>query len=239
MEPSPRSVNEIVERRIQSWLAEKRRRSELEPRVEPTRPIVTVSRLAGARGTELGRLVAERMGFRLWDQELVQQVAGGHGSIEQMARVVDEHNHNAIEELLSSILLGDAFTGEGYVWRLRALLVALARKGSAVVVGRGAQFVVAHGTALRIRVVAPLDARVQTLMTQRKLGERAARAEMERLDRERLAFVKHQYHADAADPAMYDLVVNSSSLTLERAADIVLLAYRTKFPPTEPAVRAT
>lgn len=238
MEPSPRSVNEIVERRIQSWLAEQRRRRELEPRFEPTLPLVTISRQAGARGTDLGRLVAERMGFRLWDQELVQQVAAGSGSIEQMARVVDEHSHNAIEELLSSILLGDAFTGEGYVWRLRALFVALARKGSAVVVGRGAQFVVTGEAALRVRVVAPLEARIASLAQQRKLGERAARAEVERLDRERLHFLKQQYHADAADPANYDLVVNSSSLGLERAADVVVHAYRTKFPPAETAAAA-
>jgi cytidylate kinase len=230
MEPTPRSVNELVEQRILQWMAEQRR-SEPRSRPAPFHPIVTISRQAGARGTELGRRVAERMGFRLWDQELVQQIASRDGSIDQLARVVDEHTHNAVEELLSSILMGDAFTGEGYVWRLRTVIETLAATGSAVVVGRGAQFVVAPGAALRIRVVASTESRLANLIAERGLAERAARAEAERIDRERLAFVKHQYHRDAADPAAYDLVLSTSSLTLDQAADIVVSAHRTKFGP--------
>ncbi|MGH7295713.1 MAG: AAA family ATPase [Polyangiaceae bacterium] len=230
MEPTPRSVNEIVEHRIQSWLAEQRRLKEAAaPAPEPVRPIVTISRQAGARGTQLGQRIAERMGFRLWDQELVQAVAVGKGSIEQLSRVVDEHHHNAVEELLSSILMGDSFTGEGYVWRLRTLIQTLARTGSAVVVGRGSQFVVAPDAALRVRVVAPVEARLQNLMADRKLTERAARAEVERIDHERLTFVRTQYHRDPSDPSAYDLVVNTSALPLDRATDVVVFAHQRKF----------
>jgi cytidylate kinase len=230
MEPTPRSVDGIVERRIQSWLAEQRRRAETTaPAPEPIRPIVTISRQAGAHGTALGRLVAERLGFRVWDQELVQAIATGSGSPGQLAHRVDEHHHNAIEELLSSILMGDAFTGEGYVWRLRALFQTLARTGSAVVIGRGAQFVVSPDAALRVRVVASPEARWSQLMVDRKLNERAARAEVERIDHERLTFLRTQYHRDATDPSAYDLVVNTSSMPLDRVADVVVFAHRRKF----------
>jgi cytidylate kinase len=127
--------------------------------------------------------------------------------------------------------MGDAFTGEGYASRLAGLIHAIALRGGAVVVGRGAQFVVAPDAALRVRVVAPPDQRVRGLMAEQHLSERQARAEMERCDRERLAFIRHHYKRDAADPSAYDLVVNSSALPLDRVAELVAFAYQRKFTP--------
>jgi cytidylate kinase len=64
---------------------------------------------------------------------------------------------------------------------------------------------------------------------QKWSGEKA-RAEIDRLDRERLGFIRHHYHRDAADPSAYDLVINASTLPLEAAAEVVVSAYRSKFP---------
>jgi cytidylate kinase len=222
-------VNELVEYRIQRWLAEQRARAATEQRPEPHRPIVTVSREAGAGGTEIGRHVAERLGFRLWDQELVQQIAEQSGSPDELMRGMDERDHNVVEDVLSSILMGDAFTGAGYASRLVGLIRGISLRGGAVVVGRGSQFVVDADAALRVRVVAPPEARVRSVMEERGLSERQARAEVERIDRERLAFIRHHFERDATDPCAYDLVVNSSAMSVERAADVVVFAYQSKF----------
>jgi len=196
---------------------------------DPPRPIVTISREAGAHGTELALLVAQRLRFKLWDQELVQQIAGQSASPEQLESLVDEHVHNALEDALTSILLGDTFSREGYVSRLLGLIQAIAARGSAVVVGRGAHFVVEPGHALRVRVVASLESRVRALMESRHMTDRHARAEVEHIDRERRAFVRHHFKRDAQEPSAYDLIVNSDSMPLERTADLVAFAYEAKF----------
>jgi cytidylate kinase len=51
------------------------------------------------------------------------------------------------------------------------------------------------------------------------------------MDSERLAFIRQYYRRDAADPSAYDLLLNSSTLSFEQAADVVAAAYRTKFGP--------
>src|SRR6185437_8048391 len=102
MTPSPRSVNEIVEQQVQRWRIEQERRAKERASVAvPPPPMVTISRQAGARGTELGRRVAEALGFRLWDQELVHRIAEQCGAPDDAIRAVDEHPRGAIQDLLA------------------------------------------------------------------------------------------------------------------------------------------
>jgi cytidylate kinase len=231
MERGPRSVNEMVEYQVQRWMAEQQKRVAERRSLERRPPIITISREAGALGTSLGRAVADQLGFRLWDQELVQRIAEQSGASETLFRAVDEHARGAIEDLLAGILLGDSFTEKEYVAQLMRVVHAIAQHGSAVVVGRGAQFVLTPDAAFRVRVIAPIDARVRNLASARGLSEREARAEVERIDRERLGFVRHHFQADGADPHAYDLVVNSATIPLAEATGLVVSAYHAKFPP--------
>jgi cytidylate kinase len=226
----PRRIGEIVERQIRLWMLEQeRRRAQARMVAEPVRPVVTISREAGSNGAVLGRLVAEKLGFQLWDQELVQGVAEQSGASEALLAQVDERARNAIEDLLASILMGDAGTEAGYLESLLRVIHAIASHGSAVIVGRGAQFVLAPERALRVRVVGPIESRTRELAAARSLSEREARVEVERLDRERLSFVRHHFHRSAADPSAYDLVVNAVAIPPPYAVDVVVAAYHAKF----------
>jgi cytidylate kinase len=229
-QPSPRSLTAIVDEQIHRWRIEQARRARERSTRERAKPIVTVSRQAGSRGTDLARLVSESLGFSFWDQELVNRIAEQIGAPEAMLRAVDEHPRGRLADLLSGILMGDRSTEEEYFAQLVRLVGSLAERGGAVIVGRGAQFVVGAESALRVRVVAPLDARVHTLAAQRGIRDAEARAEVERLDRERGAFMRHHYDRDVTDPAAYDLLINSATLPMESAVRVVVAAYRTKFP---------
>jgi cytidylate kinase len=231
MERVPRTVNEMVEHQIQRWLAEQQqKRAEARRFLERPPPIVTISREAGARGTTLGRGVAERLGFRLWDQELVQRIAEQSGASEALLSAVDEQARNAIEDLLAGILMGDSFTEKEYLAQLMRVVHAIAQHGSAVIIGRGAQYVLPAEASLRVRVVGSLEDRVHSFSSAKGLSERDARAEVEKVDRERLAFIRHHYRQDAADPHGYDIVINSTTIPTEKAVDVVVAAYNAKFP---------
>jgi Cytidylate kinase-like family len=231
---TPRPVGRLVDEQVHRWLAQQRDGATLGAMPDLRRPIVTVSRQAGANGTELAGHFAAGLGYRLWDQELVQQIAAQTGTWDEVLSVVDERARNAVEDLLTGILMGDAVTGEGYAERLGKLIRAIARRGGAVVVGRGAQFVVEPGSALRVRVVAPLEVRIHNTAVTRHLPEGPARALVEQIDRERLAFMRHQYRRDATEVCAYDLIVNSGALDLEAATDVIVSAYRAKFRAAAP-----
>lgn len=228
---SPREVLQLVDEQVKRWLAEQEKRR-AQPRVtpEPPRPLVTISREAGANGTAVGRVAAEKLGYELWDQELVQRVAEQKGAPEALFAAVDEHSRTRIEDLLAGILMGDVGTETEYLASLGRVFHSIAQHGSAVIVGRGAQYVLTPGEALRVRVVAPLSDRIRVIAESRGLAEREARTEVERIDRERLGFIRHHYRRNAADPDAYDVVVNTGSLPLKAAGDVVVAAYRAKFP---------
>jgi cytidylate kinase len=229
-EPSPRSLTAIVDEQILRWRVEQARRAREQPARESVRPIVTISRQAGSRGTELGRHVSESLGFRFWDQELVHRIAEQLDAPEAMLRAVDEHPRGRLADLLSGIFMGDRSTEEQYFAQLVRLIGSLAERGSSVVVGRGAQFVAGAESALRVRVVAPFDVRVHNVAAQRGIRDAEASAEVDRLDRERLAFMRKHYDRDVTDPAAYDLLINSATLPMDSAVEVVLAAYRAKFP---------
>jgi cytidylate kinase len=235
--PSPRSVDKLVEEQVARWLEQERRRKAERVTPVPIRPVVTVSRQAGARGTEVARLVAERLGFRCWDQELLHRLAEEGPVSERLLSEVDEHAANVVQDLLGGVLMGDEFTQYAYVEKLLAVFSALARSGSAVIVGRGAQFALESHDAFRVRIVCATDARVHTLAGSRGLAERDARKEVERIDKERLTFVRNHFRHDAADPSAYDLVVNTTRIAPQVAAEMIASAYRIRFPEITPSSR--
>ncbi len=106
---------------------------------------------------------------------------------------------------------------------------ALGSQGSAVIVGRGSQFILGPGEALRVRVIAPLEQRVEGLVARRGWTEVQARAEVARMDADRVAFQQTSFGRDATDPHHYDLVLNLGHMTLERAATVIEAAWHAKF----------
>jgi cytidylate kinase len=222
---------QLVDEQVKRWQAEQEKRK-AQPRVtpEPPKPLITISREAGANGTSLGRDVARKLGFELWDQELVHRVAEEKGAPEALFAAVDERARNRIQDLLAGILMGDVGTETEYLASLGRVFHSIAEHGSAVIIGRGAHFVLGPNEALRVRVVAPLEERTRVIAGTRRLGEREARAEMERIDQERTLFNRHHYGRNVADPVFYDVIVNTGSFQLESAAEVVVAAYRAKFP---------
>jgi Cytidylate kinase-like family len=226
MEPRA-SFQQMVERQCRRWEILRDHRAKEE---KPAHwPLITIEREFGARGEALGRVVAEKSGFTFWDGELVHAVAEESGASETILRSLDEHRRNVIEESIQGALLGGRHMQSEYLRGLMRLLEAISSHGGSVVVGRGAQYILAPETALRVRVVSPLEVRVRGYAQRQSIEEGRARADVERSDAERLYFVRKLFSKDAAVASDYDLVVNTGTFDLEQASGIVLEAYGAKF----------
>ena len=186
------------------------------------RPIITISRQHGARGAVVARAVAERLGFACWDRELVGAIAAQARVEPSVIAAFDEHLRDG-EPAASRPGFGAYLSGLEQVAR------AIARRGGAVVVGRGIGFLVGHEACLRVRVVCPLEQRVAGLVERSELGFETARATIDFVDGERRAFLREVHGVDVEDPTNFDLLVSTGSLTVDGAADVVVSAYRTRF----------
>jgi cytidylate kinase len=224
------SIDHFVNQQILRWQEERRiaERKGLEGK-NAQLPTVCISREYGARGAEMGRMVAERLGFRFYSQELIHDIAEEAHVRQQVVESLDERVQDGIAEWVSTMIKRGVFAPSDYLRNLSKVVLTLARHGKGVIIGRGAHFILDRGSTLRVRVIAPLEVRVSRISARDSLTEQAARAKIVRIDNERVAFNRQHYNADISDPAHYDMVVNTGTLGVEGAADQTVHAFRSRF----------
>lgn len=198
-------------------------------------PTICISHATGAAGAEVGRLVAEQLGLRYVDDQVIGEAADWAGL--DPAFVADaERRKSFAARLLGGMAGGGTMrlpTGEAARALpsdadLRALITdavsSIVRQGGAVIVAHAASFAVAPGEAMRVFVTASSSTRSDRLARERNLGagkaEEAVRAE----DAGRADYLKRFYGVERELPTHYDLVVNTDALSPAAAAAVVTAA---------------
>jgi len=207
-----------------------------------TTKVVAISRAAGAEGERIGALVAERLGFRYVNEEIISRAAEKQG-IDPAAIADAERRKSVILRVLEGLGQGGAAgaTPGGPMWvpddatelaqshdlrdLIRETIHETAARGDVVIVAHAAAFALAgRDGLLRVLVTAPAEIRTRRL-TEARDGDRAKAAkELKRSDEARAAYLKTFYDVERELPTHYDLVVNTEILEPEAAADIIARA---------------
>jgi len=116
-------------------------------------PIVMISREVGDQAPALGRSLAERLGFSYWDREVVVELARLLTVDAAADGVLDERMRDGVEAFLGNSVPGQRVVSADYTGRVRLVVDSIARRGGAVIVGRGAHFLVSSRQALRVHLV--------------------------------------------------------------------------------------
>jgi cytidylate kinase len=190
---------------------------------------VALSRLPGAGALELGRRLADRLGYAFFDIELVDQIAREAGLRAELVRDVDEHVRSAIGRIVAEAFRHERFTESDYVRHLVHVVASLGERGAAVILGRGSPFILSPDRALRVLVVAPREARLERIAKREGLSRPDAERRLARLDAERREFNLHHFGVDADAPTLYDLCLNTAQLSFDAAADVAVAALRARF----------
>jgi cytidylate kinase len=115
---------------------------------------------------------------------------------------------------------------EKYVVQVSRLIQVLSRAGSAVFVGRGAQFVLPRSQTFAVRIVAPEMYRAKRVQQRRNISLPEALDSIRRTDGGRRKFIQRFFRQDISDPHLYDLVINAARLGAAGAADQITYAVR-------------
>jgi len=187
---------------------------------------VAVSRQPGSRGAEIARLVGQRLGWPVYDRELLQTIGAKTGWRMHLLEDIDERRVSWMEAALSSFAAAPGVSSSAYVRRLVETITALATKGACVIVGRGAAQILPPATTLRVRVVGDHADRVASIAGQRQLTPVEAERWVNDTERERLDFVRTHFLKDPAEPTAHDLVLNSSRFSPEECAELIVEALK-------------
>jgi len=219
-------IDLIVERQITRW----QQRSGMHPSESRSRdPVITISRQHGAGGDALGKSVAAELGFEFWDREVLHEMAEHAHVSERLFESLDEQPKNAIASIVRAISHSADPSYGDYMHELQRQIRTIAHHGHAVIMGRGAQLIVDPSQSLRIRIVAPLNQRIQTIAELRGISERDAAQEIQRIDGSHAAFLQQNWGRNIDDPEVYDMVINSKTLNFKSAVDAICVAYRDRF----------
>lgn len=196
---------------------------------------ICISHTTGAAGAEVGRLLAEQLGLRYVDDEVIGEAAEWAGL--DPAFVADAERRKSFASRLLGGIGGQPGTRlpTGETARalpsdadLRALITdavsAIVREGGAVIVAHAASFAVAPGEALRVFVTASPARRGERHARDRNLGADEAEQALRGEDAGRADYLKRFYGVERELPTHYDLVVNTDALSPAAAAAVVAAA---------------
>ncbi|MBV8311407.1 MAG: cytidylate kinase-like family protein [Planctomycetaceae bacterium] len=195
---------------------------------------ICISREAGAGGGTIARLVGQRLGWKVYDHELLEAIAHRMGLPVDEVRCFDELAPSVVQDWLLPLREEHYAPQEAYLDHLAKLIEAIGRAGESVLVGRGAGFLLPRETTLSVRIIAPLRYRALRLAERMGVSVRTARRAAKDLDRRRAQFDRTMHRIVSADPHNYDMVLDSHSLGLDIAVEVIARAVESGRPGAPP-----
>ena len=217
------SILQFVKQQIRKW--EKgpvREKGKLQPRIT----VITVSMQPGSGGSLLAQQVAERFGFDYFHRDIIRGIDKSAKIRSTVIETIEKERLSGIEDFISS-LYRDHYLYPGiYMEHLLKVVNTIADHGRAVIVGRGANFIIPPDERFSVRVVAPLEKRIQNVIRAYKVSAENARKRVIARESRRAAFVRKSYNADISDPENYDLTINTGRMPIETALEVVVAAVK-------------
>jgi CMP/dCMP kinase len=202
---------------------------------------ITITRHYGAGGSEVGRRVAEQLGWTVVDNEFIGAVAARAGVPAEAVAAHEERVASLLTRLARALAVSspemfvplattDSEPDETTMVAVTERVIHEAAAGGRVVlVGRGGQALLAGAreqAALHVYVTAPRAERVRVIAARVAVPEAEAARLADTMDADRDRYVQRHYHRRRDDPANYHLVVNTGLLGYDGAADLVVAAAR-------------
>ena len=220
MKTTTRSMERLIEEQMQRWqLMHKERKAEKE-----VVPVVTISREPGSGGRIIAQKLAAKLKVEVFHQEVLHEMAKRAEVSQQMMATMDERGLSILEDWISSLVYNRHMWPDEYLKHLMNVIGTIGKHGRAVVVGRGANFILPPEQRFRARITAPQKFRIQNVAREFNVSEDEAKRRVIQTESDRKAFIRKYFNSDIADPDNYDLVINTEILSLDMATQVIAAA---------------
>ena len=221
-------MDKMVQRQVDKWrkLFDRAMKQGLKVENFKGGPIITVSREAGAGGSDIARRLAKAMDLDLIGGQIIQHVADSAKMSRRVIETLDEREVTFRDTLLSSLF------GENRPWpgeflnHLTRVIGSIGIFGNAIIIGRGANYVLPKEKIFRVRIIAPMELRIKYFMEDRGYTKAEAEQYIVKRDGNRKAFVRKYFNTDIADPNHYDIIINTEKISLEGATEAIITAFK-------------
>jgi cytidylate kinase len=218
-----RSMEKIVEDQILQWQKTRPRQKDVFGEVN----VVTISREYGSGGVFIAEKLAKKLGYDLFHQEIIQEMAQSAKISKRIVKTLDEKGLSTLDEAISALINEKHLWPDQYLRHLMQVISTIGKHGRAVIVGRGAHVILPVEKILRVRVVCPLPHRIKNIARRLNVSGAEARKIVLKTDADRRSFIRKYFYIDASDPLTYDVVINTGRISYDTAVESIIAGLKT------------
>src|SRR5258708_9185868 len=207
-------------------------------------PLITISRMYGSGGSEIAAIAARTLGWKLYDNEIIDGIAERSGLSRAEVAEKEERVQSLAERISGAFTLGTPeamppfpdgqpnTTEEEIVAATKRVIEEAVQRGPAVFVGRGAQCLLAERSdALHVFCYAPNAALIAYARDRRGIPAKEVEKKVHDMNKQREQYVRRHWSPDWLSPLNYHLCLDTSWHGIERSAEIVVDAAKTSLGP--------
>lgn len=221
MKKNTKSVAEIINRQVSEYDMRQTVVAGVEIQPAVLKPVITVARELGSCGEEVASGVAQELNCELIGAEIFDKIARAADVRKQLIDSMDQQTWSKMDAWITAMISGKLFGFDDYARYLLEAVHALSHLGPVVMLGRGAGFVPRSRPRLDVRVIAPLEHRIERVAKQEGCTSDEAKKKITETDARRNKFIKQVFGRDWTDPDEYDLVINTAHLPIQIAVNLI------------------
>lgn len=182
--------------------------------------VITLSREYGSGGRYIGRLIADRLGIKLYDKEFIIKVAEETGLSQDY--IEENEQKRGVLASLNNGYYSEFNNADELFAKEAEIIKDIASKESCVIVGRCADRILENNSnILKVFIYSDIDNKIKRATTYYGLNKEKAKKEIERIDKQRANHHKYYTGKEWKDLSNYDICINSDALGVEKTADII------------------
>lgn len=196
---------------------------------QPPRMTITISRQTGSGAMLIAHAVGKYLeefcpcqcAWTVFDRDLIEKVLEDHHLPTRIAKFLPEDSISGINDMVDE-LLGLHPSSWTVIRQSTETILHLAELGNVILIGRAANVITSKlENTVHVRLVAPLDKRIERIQEQNKLSRPKAEEFIRQNDHGRARYLKKYYRRDIDDPLLYDLVINTGRFSTADVARLI------------------
>lgn len=192
-------------------------------------PNLCISREFGARGGSIGRKVARKLGWQVYNHEILQYMVSNQSVVDEIESVATSQVKKWVDTRWESLLGQGMVSPNPALEKLARLLLTLGYMGKTVFVGAGAGFLLSEDCRLHARIISRFEDRAAYISQYDRSTRESAIQKVRSSDEKRISFVRDNFPNAREDYLSFDLILNSSALGEDCCVQTIVQAIRGKF----------
>jgi cytidylate kinase len=212
-----KTIEKMIDEQVKKWELTRAEKKVDEQRIS----VFTISREPGSRGGIIAKELADNLNLDLFHQEILHEMAKSAKVSTMLLETLDEKAFSLLQDWTATLIHRNHLWPYQYLRHLMNVIGTIGKHGNAVLVGRGANFILDPESIFRIRIVAPFELRVKNVAREFGASMDEAKRRVIKTESDRKAFIRKYFHSDIASPINYDLTLNTETISTESALEAI------------------